>query len=360
MLINDSCLPASILIAIGGGQGNESALLPGSFSGCKATNGPIEVVEAYKPSCSPEQWTAIDIIGGINFVSGVVSIDEHDMWVYAMDGSYIEPQQVQAIPVSNGDRYSVLVKTDRAGDYKIRFSANSAPQIIFGHALLSVDGNGQEAESKAYIDIAGLPVNKQVAFFNQSIAHPFPPDPPALVADRIFNLSMTPDGASYLWALNHTRLMPQLFDLGEPVLFHPDPNLQNNVTISTHLNDWVDLVFIASVFPQPPHPIHKHGTKMYHIGSGTGAFRWSSVADAVQEIPGQFNLVNPPRRDAFTSLPAEDEASWVVVRYHTTDPGAWLLHCHINNHMVGGMMMVIQDGVDAWPEVPAEYVNYGA
>lgn len=144
------------------------------------------------------------------------------------------------------------------------------------------------------------------------------------------------DGASYLWALNDTRLMPVDVDDDEPVLFQPNPYAHDNVTISTRHDDWIDLVLFASVFPQPPHPIHKHGTRMWLIGSGSGAFKWKSVEEAMKEIPGQFNLVNPPRRDAFATLAAERDTSWVVVRYHASNPGAWLLHCHINNHMMGG------------------------
>ncbi|CAM1500525.1 Fc.00g096870.m01.CDS01 [Cosmosporella sp. VM-42] len=358
-MTDKACFPPSVIIAFGGGDGNESALLPGTFSGCRETEGSVEVIKAHKTSCSSDKWTAIDFIGALNFMSGVVSIDEHDMWVYAMDGAYIEPQKVQAIVLGNGDRYSVLVKTHKAGDFKIRFNGNSVPQMMEANAILTVEGESDGSESKAHVNLVGLPLTKDVVYFNQSIAHPYPPDPPAQSADKLFHLSMKVDGASYLWAMNNTRLMPMDFDLGSPILFHPNPEANNNVTITTNYNDWVDLVLFASVFPMPPHPIHKHGTKMYHIGSGTGPFKWESVDEAIKEIPGQFNLVNPPRRDSFSSLPAIDDVSWVVVRYHASNPGAWLLHCHINNHLVGGMMMVIQDGFDRWPMIPKEYLDYG-
>ncbi|KAH7148377.1 multicopper oxidase-domain-containing protein [Dactylonectria macrodidyma] len=350
-----ACLPASVLIALAGGQGNESALLPGVFSGCEETQGSVEVIE---PSCEDDEFIAIDIVGAINFGTGVVSIDEHDMWVYAVDGSYIEPQKVQAIVVTNGDRYSVLVKLDKAGDFKIRFNAVTPLQMLAGHAILSVPGASiSEEESTPYVNYVGVPLTPDVVFFNQNIAFPYPPDPISQTADALFVLDMHFDGASYLWALNSSRLMPINLDAGEPTLFKPDFDESNNVTLSTKYNDWIDLVFFASAFPQPPHPIHKHGTKMYQIGAGTGPFKWKSVDEAIQEIPDQFNLVNPPRRDAFTSLPAETDVTWVVVRYHASNPGAWLLHCHINNHMLGGMMMVIQDGVDNWPVIPEEYQN---
>ncbi|KAG8677471.1 hypothetical protein FPOAC1_003489 [Fusarium poae] len=355
-----ACLPASALNALAGGLGNESALLPGTFSGCKETDGEIETIKISNYLGQWESWLAFDIVGAINFVSGVFSIDGHDMWVYAMDGSYIEPQKVQAIPVTNGDRYSIVIKIANSGDYKMRFSANSAPQLITGHAILSIEGySAAEGNIEPWINIVGVPASKEVAVFNQIVAFPYPPSPISPTADVTFNLSMAIKGASYLWALNETGLLSEELDDQRPTLFNPQPYVNNNVTISTKLGQWVDLVFVAALFPQPPHPIHKHGSKMYMLGAGTGHFRWDSVEEAIKEIPDQFNLVNPPRRDAFSSAPAEMEPSWVVVRYHAADAGPWLLHCHINNHMVGGMMMVIQDGVDAWPEVPEEYAEGG-
>jgi hypothetical protein len=94
---------------------------------------------------------------------------------------------------------------------------------------------------------------------------------------------------------------------------------------------------------------------MYEIGRGLGDWNWTSVEDAIKEIPDSFNLENPPRRDAFASPEAAESTAWTVVRYHVSNPGPWLLHCHVNNHVIGGMMVVIQDGVDAWPEVPEQY-----
>ncbi|KAM0353071.1 hypothetical protein ACHAPU_001960 [Fusarium lateritium] len=353
------CLPATALMALAGGQGNEEALLPGTFSGCKATEGQLEVIRVCNEDYGSSTWVAFDVVGAVNFVNGVFSIDGHDMWVYAMDGAYIEPQKVQGIGVANGDRYSIVVRITKSGDFKIRYNSNSAPQLITGHAILSVEGYGASQESEPWINIVGLPVSKDEVYFNQAVAFPYPPVSISPTADVTFNLSMEIKGASYLWALNNTGLLSMDLDQRKPTLFNPQPYINNNVTISTKLGQWVDLVFVAALFPQPPHPIHKHGSKMYLLGAGTGLFRWSSVEDAIKEIPDKFNLVNPPRRDAFLSAPADTEPSWVVVRYHAADAGPWLLHCHINNHMLGGMMMVIQDGVDAWPVVPAEYAEGG-
>ena len=333
---------------------NASAMPDGIFSGCKPTLTPVEVVNA-----SVGRWIALDIVGAVNFISGVVSVDENDMWVYAMDGAYITPQRVQGIPLFNGDRYSVLVRPEKKGNFKIRLNANSAPQTINGYALLSVDTEPAAAvESKPYMDIIANPISPDVVYFNQTVAYPYPPEPIAQSAAALHVLRMRLDGASYLWALNSTRLQPASLDVADPPALFNVGEARGNVTIRTENDTWVDLVLLASVFPMPPHPIHKHGVKMFQIGAGEGDFVWNSVDEAVKEVPHLFNLVNPPRRDTFVSTPATDKVNWVAVRYHVTNPGAWLLHCHIANHMMGGMMMVIMDGVDAWPTVPEEYADY--
>ena len=97
---------------------------------------------------------------------------------------------------------------------------------------------------------------------------------------------------------------------------------------------------------------------MYLLGQGDGLFKWDSVAEAAKEIPSSFNFVDPPRRDGFTTPAALQGPSWMAIRYHVDNPGAWLIHCHVQSHLSGGMSMAIQDGVDKWPKVPAEYLNY--
>ncbi len=104
--------------------------------------------------------------------------------------------------------------------------------------------------------------------------------------------------------------------------------------------------------------MHKHGNKLWLIGSGTGLFNWTSVDEAIKEIPQNFNLVNPPKRDTFPTLGTVIEPAWNALRYHVTNPGAWFLHCHLESHLMGGMSMVIEDGVNAWPAVPEEYLAF--
>lgn len=73
---------------------------------------------------------------GLNFYSPAaisiyaISIDQHQMYVYAVDGNFIEPQLVDQLLIPNGNRYSVLVKLDQpVGDYTIHFANGGASGI---------------------------------------------------------------------------------------------------------------------------------------------------------------------------------------------------------------------------------------
>ncbi|EFQ33709.1 multicopper oxidase [Colletotrichum graminicola M1.001] len=359
------CLPAAVIASIQarGKQTNLSAIPPEIFDKCTPTTGSREVIEVTKSSDANETWAAFDLIGTFGLITGSFSIDEHQMHVYAVDGSYIEPQEVEAISITNGDRYSVMVKLTKPGDFTVRMASLTMPQMFVGYATLSYRDPKQAPPpssappSVGYINDVGIAVNANVRFFNQAGMKAFPPAPIAQTADQTVKVSMRVAGQSYNWALNDT-IYPMNLDNSTPLLFQPDPERHNNVTITTKNGTWVDLIFQAAAFPMPPHPIHKHGNKMYLLGTGDGLFKWDTVAEAVKEIPEKFNLVEPPRRDGFTTPAALQGLSWMAVRYHVNNPGAWLVHCHVQSHLSGGMSMAIQDGVDKWVTVPPEYLNY--
>ncbi|TLD34298.1 hypothetical protein PspLS_01549 [Pyricularia sp. CBS 133598] len=368
--------------------GNPSAIPKEVFDVCTPTQGQQDVIKVKQAAGATEYWQAFDIIGTMGLVTTAVSIDEHPMYVYAVDGGYIQPQLVQAISVSNADRYSVLVKVDRPGDYTFRIASNSVIQMMSATATMRVLGpNAAEtaddsdvgitpsrvkgrsdaaskvrrqqgsATSTPYINDVGQAVSQGVTFFSQNNQRQYPADPPGQTVAQTFKMQLRHDGSAYKWALNNT-IYPLNADDAEPLLFKPTLNRDDDTTITTKNNTWVDFIFESSTFPTPPHPVHKHGTHMYLVGSGQGNFTWNTVAEAARANPGRFNLQNPPRRDSFQSVPAVVQPSWIAVRYFSSDPGPWLMHCHIQTHLEGGMAMVVRDDPSLWPKAPEEYLNY--
>ncbi|KAF2110621.1 multicopper oxidase-domain-containing protein [Lophiotrema nucula] len=371
-ITDKGCLPADMFVFLVGGNGetDTSVIPPSVFDVCSPTQGSRETITA-----SPQdKWLALDIISTAGVDTFAFSIDEHPLWVYAVDGHYIEPTQVDALTVVNGDRFSIFVQLNKqAKNYGIRVASVALAQMIDTTAVLSYGGNVTSSNGTGpgivhttpSITRAGLPVTSDVRFFDPISMVAFPPEfpQPAPEADQTFITTLETIGNSYSWALNGTLFNHAIEDTKPPLLWDLDPSIEDlhglgtNITIVTKNNTWVDLVFHVATLNQPPHPIHKHSNKGFIIGQGTGAFNWTSVAEAAAEVPGSFNLVNPPYRDAFATPVTTTEEAWLAVRYHVINPGPFMLHCHIQNHFNGGMAMVILDGVDEWPHVPDEFKN---
>ncbi|TDZ39025.1 Laccase abr2 [Colletotrichum spinosum] len=358
-MTDKACIPAAVIAR---GQGDLSKIPPGVFEGCQPSEGSVETFKIEKSNCDTEKWVAFDLVGAYHLHTAMFSIDNHTMWVYGMDGAYVTPQEVEAIPVTNGDRYSVLVKYKQQGDFTIRAASLIATQMLSGVAKLQWREKGQAeptiVPSTPWVLDNGRPASQSVRVFRQALAKPYPPITIPRNAQALHKFEMRTEGGSYFWALNNSLLLPADFENDEPVLFNLQVQEQDPVILSTLNNTWVDMVFQAGAPPQPPHPIHKHGNKMFLLASGTGNFTWNSIDEAAAANPSAWNFIDPPRRDAFATPNAISEPTWMAVRYLVDNPGAWLLHCHIQNHMMGGMSVIIQDGVDAWPVTPQYYKDY--
>ena len=303
----------------------------------------------------------------MNFISAasskaiIVAIDEHPMWVYAVDGNYIQPQLVDLMQMYNGERYSVMVKLDAAPkDYTIRM-ANSLPdQLLSGYATLSYTSSDStdSTNSTPTINYAGKPIIPSARALNTTSLPPLVPNPPAPTADATHILDLGRFGANWRWSMTNISTYTPEQDSSSPLLYLTDPSsyaaAHPDHIIATKNSTWIDLIVVSNTDnssnpAQPPHPIHKHANKGYVIGSGSGEFKWESTPEAMKEVPELFNLVDPPVRDSFVTAPVLMQPEWVVFRYQVTEPGAWLLHCHIQTHLVGGMAVGVLDGVDAWP-----------
>jgi FtsP/CotA-like multicopper oxidase with cupredoxin domain len=327
------------------------------FDRCENTQGSHEVIKVDRH----ERWLALNIISASGLSTLSFSVDGHSLWVYEVDGRHIEPYMVHVLPVDPGNRYSVLVQLDKpASNYPIRAHNFGLNQALQGSATLTYKGKPRGPTTPApnpYIDRFGLAVSADLVTFEGNKAVPFPPLAPAQKADETVFLDIGRFGAAYLWTINGRALYPHPnhSDNLEPVLFNPDAKL-HNLTLAFRNGTWVDLVFRADPL-NPPHPFHKHTNKVWVIGSGSGKFNYSSVAEAAAAMPENFNFQNPILRDGWFPPPAVVDSSWVAVRYQVVNPAPSFLHCHIQIHLTGGMALTIMEGYDKWPTVPEEYLN---
>ncbi|KAL6644910.1 hypothetical protein ACP70R_013988 [Stipagrostis hirtigluma subsp. patula] len=98
----------------------------------------------------------------------------------------------------------------------------------------------------------------------------------------------------------------------------------------------VQIVFQdTGIFAAEEHPMHIHGYHFYVLATGFG--NYDPRRDAAK-----FNLVDPPSRNTI-GVPV---GGWAVVRFVADNPGVWLVHCHIDAHLTGGLAMalLVEDG----------------
>lgn len=71
------------------------------------------------------------------------------------------------------------------------------------------------------------------------------------------------------------------------------------------------------------------------MGAGIlGAGNYNSTRDKL--------IRNGVKRDVIVVL----GTSWVVIRFESDNPGVWLIHCHINWHLIGGLGASIIEAPD--------------
>ncbi|KXT06807.1 hypothetical protein AC578_7239 [Pseudocercospora eumusae] len=314
---------------------------------------------------SLQDWVALTFINPGGLYPIKVTIDNHKLHVYAVDGQYIEPQIVDQLLINNGNRISVLVRLDQeSAAYTIRMANDLLGQVLGGYAVLSYDGSMKTPKhAKPLMNHAGFALVDNLVQFTEANGRTFPSRSPARKVDASHKFLMKKIGAphgAYEWTLSGTSGYNMSEEHRAAVLFEDAQNVPgSDVVIKTRKGDWVDFIIeVEGPFAQA-HPMHRHSSKGYVVGRGVGSFPWSTVAEAEKQLPeDSFNFVDPPYRDSFSSLEGVNNNTWLVYRYHVENAGAWLFHCHIQTHLAGGMAVVVLDGVDTWPEVPEAYKEW--
>ncbi|KAG8700117.1 hypothetical protein FRC08_004918 [Ceratobasidium sp. 394] len=364
-------------------RGDPSKVLPEIFYTCKNTTTELEVIKV-NPAA---KWAAFNVVNAASIWDLRVAIDNHTLYTFAADGSYIEPIQSEFIGVPIGERFQFLIKLDKpAKDYTIRVAAAVLPQKLSGFGVLQYDSSvpyptkrgvpAIDAPSKVkrtvystphpknpFIDYGGNAIGSARELDPRNIK-PYPANPPPKpAANQIVTVRLNAERVSELgWMLNNRSwaetpdsAVPLLFDLNQ--VKSVDPALK----FTTLDEQYVDVIMvITSGNPSlhPPHPIHKHGVKGWFLGWGSGGFPYKTVAEAAAAgLPG-LNLVNPQYRDTFVTPPGLGGQNWIAFRFKSSDPGPTFMHCHIDPHLAVGMAALLVEGIDKWPTVPPYYLSH--
>ncbi|KAK0628829.1 Cupredoxin [Bombardia bombarda] len=282
-------------------------------------------------------------------------IDNHKMTVVAMDWVPIVPYVTDTILLAVGQRFDVIVEANQtAADYyaravpmttcfAINLMAGDIRAIIRYNASSTANPSITTSIPWLYLDTCR---DENLDNLVPYVAHDVGASNVQETLDIMY-LPATNESLALRWQLGgeapyrppkNNPVVKQMFDTptaAVPAAWAPID--LSNLTGT----QWVYLV-IESFLPLP-HPIHLHGHDTYVLLRGGGLF-----LDSILEIQD----VNPPRRDTVT-VP---QNGFLVLAFKTDNPGAWLLHCHIQWHLNGGFGLSILER----PRSEVRSVNTGA
>ncbi|OQN95432.1 hypothetical protein B0A48_18489 [Cryoendolithus antarcticus] len=296
---------------------------------CTETMAPLLTIAANFSS----GWLALNLVNAGSTTKLTVSLDSHTMYVYAADGLFVKVQEVEVLPMSLGERYSVMIKLDQTpGDYTLRFASipvGDMQQVIEDLAVVRYTRGVNESFMSAMESSPPRPKNNQTMSMlgdETSNVHMLvngsaKPTASTLRPQNLgpFDLIAPPrhnNVATRVLNINQTGIVSWVVDrysYSEPKVPVIYGNISDGWNASTTMfmpfNTTIDLIMRVAPDSMDTmgHPMHLHGHKFWILGSGQGEFPYSSVQDVPDSL---VNLDDPPYRDT-VELPA---SGWAVIR----------------------------------------------
>ncbi|EAU89560.1 laccase 3 [Coprinopsis cinerea okayama7 len=258
------------------------------------------------------------------------SIDGHSMTIIEADGISTEPLIVDSIQIFAGQRYSFVLNANRPVDnYWVRANPNLGDIGYAGginSAILRYVGapNAEPTTTESPSLNPLLETNLHPLHSPAAPGNPTPGD-----VDVAINLDVVFDFASLKFQVNGAT-----FD---------EPPLPVMLQIMSGAHTPQDLLPAGGVYTLPknavvelsmpggsvgsPHPMHLHGHAFSVVRSAGSS---------------TYNFVNPVQRDVVSIGQAGDN---VTIRFRTDNSGPWILHCHIDWHLVLGLSVVFAEDV---------------
>ncbi|ESK87303.1 laccase [Moniliophthora roreri MCA 2997] len=260
------------------------------------------------------------------------SIDGHNMTIIEADGVNVKPYTVNKFNILAGQRYSFVLNANQpVGNYWIRALPGSGPQgfenginsaILRYKGAKEVDPNTTEATS--------------IVTFRETDLHFLSPNGRSAVPGRPY-----PGGADLVLNLTLGFAPPATFMINQVPFTAPDVPVLLQILSGAQAAQ--DLLPGGSVYDLPknkvieinlfnnntvgdPHPMHLHGHTFDVIKSADSPV---------------YNFNDPVRRDTV----GVGGNNLTAIRFVTDNPGPWMLHCHIDVHLVNGLAVVLAEDI---------------
>jgi L-ascorbate oxidase len=347
----------------GGGCMNETA--------CNASLSTIDV--------EPGKTYRIRFIGATALTFASLAIEDHDlMQVIQADGyasllypnmkdltiprSYTQPATTSFLQIASGQRYDVLLNTlpsPPKDQYYIQVEARERPIVTRSFAILNYGSKPSEPIYPPAVQPFPLPststsfLDYQLIPLYQRDVDDFPTADQVTrrVTIKVHQRPVPGQGDQIIWLENEFSWNPNVPKEPYLVSLYKNDSIEFPSLARALANNGVDNV--TGTFPAEigevieivlqntgsasngvdAHPFHAHGHHYYDIGSGNGTYD----AEANEE---KLKGTSPVKRDTTvlyryaTTMANGADAGWRAWRLRIIEPGAWMIHCHILQHMI--------------------------
>lgn len=355
-------------------SGETDALLINGHSGhASLSNASDASCAPHVIKVKPDTTYRMRLVGGTAISLVTLGIDGHsNLSIIEADGAYSKPFKIDHVQIASGQRFSVLFKTKSAAELKqlnqtsffIRYENRERPGSASGYAILAYD----IPKAKLPRDLPGKsPVTLPTKIYDwleyalqpyNTSSRPLPPKSTRTVTiqmNQVGNFVNSTWKSTLEWAQNGlvwqetlptSPYLVNIYQQGQAAV----PNYEVAVegkgfdpvtsVFPAKIGEVIDIVWQNNNGPSGGydiHPIHGHGPHYWDLGSGNGTY---NATENEEKLKG----FTPMKRDT-TMLyrysekgPADTTAGWRAWRVKVDDPGLWMMHCHILQHMIMGML----------------------
>ncbi|KAL4917426.1 Cupredoxin [Aspergillus aurantiobrunneus] len=340
----------------------------------------------------PEKTYRLRFIGAtaLSFVS--LAIESHDVHIIEADGHYTEPLATSFLQVGSGQRYSVLLRAKsqqelQAADQRqfyIQITTLERPEVLTSFAVLDYS---RSPDLTTVPSPPPLPVASAVQGWLDYELEPLHRDSdcPTLdevtrriiidvhqnVSDRTIWLQ---NGYDWVETYPQTPYLVAVYQnkLNLDASYHRAVTRGNGFdnitrTFPARVGEVLEIVWqnrgTVANGGVDAHPFHAHGRHFYDIGGGDGLYNAAANEQRLQgthPIRRDTSMLYRYRRETTQLAPS----GWRAWRIRVTNPGVWMYHCHVLQHMVMGMQTVFtfgnrEDILAQSGAVDAGYLTYG-
>ncbi|KAI9838737.1 MAG: hypothetical protein M1838_004537 [Thelocarpon superellum] len=327
----------------------------------------------------PSTTYRLRFVGGSAMSLIQLALQEHqNLTLIEADGAYTMPHSVEVLQVGAGQRYSVLLHTKSVEEvqkdcqlglatYFLQAETDSGTVPVVSYAALNYILPDDPPHQKIYAPATpplSLP-GTLYGFLDYDLA----PLQPNYFPDRsrvnrtvfITSEQLFQNSTGIIWAENGTTwettrpAVPYLVALYENdtnALPDYDAAVANGGydpktgAYAAKLGEVIDIVLQNTGSQAVPgfldvHPFHAHGDHYYNLGSGNGTYN-------ATENDARLNGTSPVLRDttvlySYVGVTTEGPGGymgWRAWRLNVTQPGVWMIHCHVLQHQVMGMQTI--------------------